>query len=211
MQQPSTPNHAMRSGLIRLTSLLIACVDVPQVYRSLGVQPELGLNCRSCANRRCHFGTDRPPHRAKARMTDWRETPTASAKPATVSPNSGKKSSRTSRPGVSADVSSLMYLEYSSITSRLSESRISQHRKRRRRQSGSRFATVSLTEMECCPFRSPSSAWSRLPGGTFRSSNRVARSTYSSLRARTFGNFRRKPLDLSRGYTGPACAGRQTT
>src|SRR3990172_3978204 len=41
----------------------------------------------------------------------------------------------------------------------------------------------SFTEIACCPLRLPSSAWSRLPGGTFKSSSRVAKSTYSILRA----------------------------
>lgn len=58
-----------------------------------------------------------------------------------------------------------------------------------------------MIEIECCPFRSPSRACNRLPGGFRRSSSFVARSTYSSFRAAlaTISGGKRLALPVSYG------------
>ena len=56
----------------------------------------------------------------------------------------------------------------------------------------------SLMEIEYCPFRPPSSAWSRFPGGTLRSSTPVARYHVFELSRRPLGDFRREPFRLAR-------------
>jgi hypothetical protein len=63
----------------------------------------------------------------------------------------------------------------------------------------------SLIAMECCPFRSPPSVWRRFPGGVFRSSTQVARSTYSSFRTARRAMSGGSRLDLPFAYSICVC------
>jgi hypothetical protein len=57
--------------------------------------------------------------------------------------------------------------------------------------------TLSLTLIEYCPARSPFRASRRLPGGAFKSSNRVAAFRYRSFRRATFRISAENPLGHS--------------
>ena len=78
-------------------------------------------------------------------LTDWRDTPIASARPVGVKPNSGKKSSRSISPGCVGLRCIGIVLGILIVFRRLSGSHKPQHRKHRRRQTGSRFSIGRLS------------------------------------------------------------------